>query len=73
MEVDTGALRSLIHETTYKMFQTQTDLPPLQSTTAQLWTYTGEHAASNTWNSEHSCQLPYPDSNSGPGSCERVV
>ena len=42
MEVDTGASCSLISETTYKMLQTQTDLPPLQSTTAQLCTYTGE-------------------------------
>ena len=42
MEVDTGASRSLIRETTYKMLQAQTNLPPLQSTTAQLCTYTGE-------------------------------
>ena len=42
MEVDTGASRSLISETTYKMLQTQTNLPPLQSTTAQLHTYTGK-------------------------------
>ena len=42
MEVDTGASRSLISETTYNQLLNQTDLPPLQSTTAELRTYTGE-------------------------------
>ena len=42
MEVDTGASRSLVGETTYNQLKTQTDLPPLQSTTAELRTYTGE-------------------------------
>ena len=44
MGLDTGASRSIISEATYKKLQTQTDLPPMQSTctTAQLHTYTGE-------------------------------
>ena len=42
MEVDTGASRSLVSEMTYNKLKKQTDLPPLQSTTAQLRTYTGE-------------------------------
>ena len=42
MEVDTGASHSLVSETTYNQLKTQTDLPPLQSTTAELRTYTGE-------------------------------
>ena len=42
MEVDTGASRSLVSEATYNQLKTQTDLPPLQSTTAELRTYTGE-------------------------------
>ena len=40
--LDTGASCSIISEATYKKLQTQTDLPPMQSTTAQLHTYTGE-------------------------------
>ena len=42
MEVDTGASRSLVSETTYNKLKTQTGLPPLQSTAAELRTYTGE-------------------------------
>lgn len=42
MELDTGASRSIISEATYKNLQTQTELPSLQSTNAQLRTYTGE-------------------------------
>ena len=42
MEVDTGASCSLVSETTYNKLKTQTGLPPLQSTAAELRTYTGE-------------------------------
>ena len=42
MKVDTGASRSLVSEATYNKLKTQTDLPPLQSTTAKLCTHTGE-------------------------------
>ena len=42
MEVDTGASRSLTGETMYQSLRTEIDLPPLEPTTTQLRTYTGE-------------------------------
>ena len=42
MEVDTGASRSLVSEIIYNKLKTQTGLPRLQSTAAELCTYTGE-------------------------------
>ena len=42
MELDTGASRSILSSSTYQFIDQKTDLPPLQHSNVQLWTYTGE-------------------------------
>ena len=45
MEVDTGAARSLISESTFRQLQQSTKLPSVQPSRVQLRTYTGEKLA----------------------------